>query len=117
MNETYTPAPKDDNFETNYDRILTAIHEHRFHPADNNLVAQIDIQQQHGSIILPDSAQVELNTAKIICLADNLDAGLYKPGLHVIPVQHAGRELCSKGNHRLVIYDVTTDLHAIVTEA
>ena len=105
-----------DNFETNFDRILDQIRTHKFHPSDHTLVAQIDLQQQHGSIILPDSAQTETNTAKILCIAANLDPELYKPGLHIIPVQSAGRELCSKGNHRLVLYDVRTELNAIVTE-
>lgn len=110
--ESYQPEA----FETNYDRIIDQIRTHKFHPSEHTLVAQIDIQQQHGSILLPDCAQSETNTAKIICIADNLDKDLYTPGLHIIPVQSAGRELCSKGNHRLVIYDVRTDLNAIVTE-
>lgn len=107
---TSTSMPK---FDSSYDRLLWLISQNRFQLSEHFLVARIDIQQQVGSIILPDVAQHETNTATIIVIAANLDKATFPIGAHCIPAQHTGRELASKGNARLVLYDVREDVHAV----
>jgi len=101
---------------TTFERITALIAQKRFELMADQLVARIDIQQTYGSLVLPDMAQNETNTATIVVAADNLDPKLYRPGSKILPVQHEGRELCSKGNERLVLYDVTKDLHAVFVD-
>lgn len=118
-NPTATPAPtRVDPFSlpTTFERITALIDQDRFQLLDDQLVARIDLRQTYGSILLPDQAQSETNTATIVCTASNLDSKLYKPGVKVLPIQHSGRELCSRGNERLVLYDVTEDLHAVFVD-
>jgi len=101
------------HYESAFDYQLALIKNKHLHLADDLLIARIDIKQTHGSIILPDSAQLEQNTATILCVAKNLDSKDYPIGAHIIPDQTKGRELVSRGNERLVIYDVKTDIHAV----
>jgi len=101
------------HYESAFDYNLALIKNGHLKLSDDLLVARIDIKQTHGSIILPDSAQLEQNTATILCVASNLSAADYPLGAHIIPDQSKGRELVSKGNERLVIYDVKTDIHAV----
>jgi len=101
------------HYESAFDYHLDLIKNGHMKLADDLLVARIDIKQSHGSIILPDSAQIEQNTATVMCIASNLDPLDYPIGAHIIPDQSKGRELVSKNNDRLVIYDVKTDIHAV----
>jgi len=113
MNKHIEPTT---HYESAFNYNLALIKNGHLHLADDLLVALIDIKQSHGSIILPDSAQLEQNTATIVCIASNLDPLEYPLNAHIIPDQNKGRELVSKGNERLVIYDVKTDIHAVVLE-
>jgi hypothetical protein len=118
-NDTAPTAPASiDPFSlpTTFERITALIAQKRFDLMADQLVARIDIQQTYGSLLLPDVAQNETNTATIVVAADNLDAELFAPGRKVLPIQHEGRELCSKGNERLVLYDATKDLHAVFVD-
>jgi len=111
MNTKHTKDLK--HYESAFDYHLDLIKNGHFKLQDDLLVARIDVKQMHGSIILPDSAQIEQNTATVMCIAENLDPKDYPIGAHIIPDQSKGRELVSKNNDRLVIYDVKTDVHAV----
>lgn len=114
---TTEPKPIDPfSLPTTFERISELIKQNRFQLMDNQLVARVDIVQSYGSILLPDKAQSETNTATLVLAASNLDSKLYHPGVKLLPIQSAGRELCSRGNERLVLYDVETDLHAIFVD-
>jgi co-chaperonin GroES (HSP10) len=112
------PTPSIDPFSlpTTYERITALIDQGRFQLLEAQLVARIDLRQSYGSILLPDQAQSETNTATIVCIASDLEGTDFKVGRKVLPIQHAGRELCSKGNERLVLYDTKEDLHAVFVD-
>jgi len=112
MKQSHT-HPTEPHHDNSYDRLIWLITQNRFTLSEHYLVAKIDIQQQFGSIILPDIAQHETNTATIISIAANLSAENFPIGAHCIPAQHSGRELASKGNARLVLYDTREDIHAV----
>lgn len=100
---------------TCHDSILAHIAANTFQLADSHLVVRIDIQQQYGSIILPESAQNERDTATIIHRAANLNADDFPIGAHILPVSSAGRELAEQGTSRLVLYALE-DLIAIFVD-
>ena len=106
-------TPPTVSYESTFDYTLDVIKNGHLHLAEHKLVGRIDVKQTHGSIILPDSAQHELNTATIVLIADNLAKADFPIGAHFIPAQASGLELCSKGNDRLVVYDVREDIHGI----
>lgn len=103
------------SLSTTFERISELIRQDKFTIFDDQLVARIDLIQQVGSILLPESAQSETNTATIVLAADNIKAD-FPRGAHIIPVQSGGRSLCENQRERLVLYDVKTEVHALITD-